>query len=202
MRANRRGVLAGGIAGAALFLTSFFVAPAWALTQDQARAHVQATVDDLMGVLRTPGGPEARAPQLRRVIETRGNLPRIAQFAAGRVWKQMSPPQQQRFVDAFAAYVSRNYSRRFDEISGDPQITVGRIVDAGQKGMLVETPASQGRGRPISVEWLVSDRGGRTEIIDIIVEGISIATNERDQIASMFQKRGNNVDALISDLGG
>lgn len=202
MRLNRRGLLTGGLAGAAMFLMSFVAAPAWAITEDQARVHIQRTIDELMAVLRTPGGPAARAPRLRSVMETRGNLPRIAQFSAGRVWREMSPQQQQQYVSAFSDYVARTYSRRFDEISGNPDITIGRIVNAGDKGILVETPARQGSGQSIRVEWLVSDRGGRVEIVDILVEGISMATSQREEIGAMFQRRGNDVNALISDLAG
>ena len=46
----------------------------------------------------------------------------------------------------------------------------------------------------------MSDRGGRVEIIDMVVEGISMATTQREEIAAMFEKRGSNIEALISDL--
>jgi phospholipid transport system substrate-binding protein len=202
MRLNRRGLLAGGFAGAALFLMSLVASPAWALTADQAKQHVQTTVDELMSLLRQPGSPESRAPQLRRIMETRGNLPQIAQFSAGRVWREMSPQQQQRFVDAFSTYVATTYARRFSEYSGNPDIFIGRVLDAGQKGFVVQSPIRQSSGEPIAVEWLVSDRGGKVQVVDIIIEGVSMATTQREEIASMFQRRGQDVDALISGLAG
>jgi phospholipid transport system substrate-binding protein len=113
----------------------------------------------------------------------------------------MTPGQQQQYVAAFADYISNAYAQRFSEYAGDPDIRMGRVIDAGQKGMLVETPIHQ-EGKPIAVEWLVSDRGGRVEIIDIIIEGVSMATTQREEIASMFQRRGQDVDALITGLQG
>ena len=54
-------------------------------------------------------------------METRGNMPQIAQFSAGRVWREMSPQQQQKFVDAFSSITSPvTYARRFSEYSGNP----------------------------------------------------------------------------------
>lgn len=202
MRLNRRGLLAGGLAGAALFLMSLVASPAWALTADQARQHVQTTVDELISLLKQPGSAESRAPQLRRIMETRGNLPQIAQFSAGRVWREMSPPQQQRFVEAFSNYVASTYARRFSEYSGNPDIVITKVIDAGQKGFVVQSPIRQPGGAPIAVEWLVSDRGGSVQVIDIIIEGVSMATTQREEIASMFQRRGQDVDALITDLAG
>lgn len=202
MTVTRRGLVAGGLAGVALFLVSLVAVPAWALTPDQAKQHVQTTVDELVALLRQPGNAESRAPQLRRIMETRGNLPQIAQFSAGRVWREMNPQQQQRYVDAFSDYVAHTYARRFSDYSGNPDIVMGRVIDAGNKGVLVQTPIRQPNAEPVNVEWLVSDRGGKPQVIDIIIEGVSMATTQREEIASMFQKRGQDVDALITDLQG
>ncbi len=202
MRVNRRGLLAGGVAGAALFLMSLIASPAWAMTADQAKQHVETTVNELVSLLKQPGSAASRAPELRRIMETRGNLPQIAQFSAGRVWREMSPEQQQRFVDAFSHYVANAYAKRFSEYSGNPDIYIGKVVDAGQKGFLVQSPIRQAGGQPVDVQWLVSDRGGKVQVIDIIIEGVSMATTQREEIASMFQRRDRNVDALIDSLAG
>ena len=198
MHLNRRTML-GAIAGAA-FAAMAGGGPAWALTAEQATAHVKATIDELVAMLREPGSPASRAPELRRIMETRGNLPQIARFSAGRVWREMTPDQQARFVDAFSGYVAATYSRRFNEYAGNPDIYIGRAIDAGQKGILVESPIRQQQGTPIAVEWLVSDRGGKIEIVDLIIEGVSMATTQREEIAAKFQSRGQDVEALITDL--
>jgi phospholipid transport system substrate-binding protein len=198
MLLNRRTMLATGLA--AVGMATVGVAPAIALTTQQATAHVEATIGELMALLRQPGDAGSRAPELRRIMETRGNLPQIARFSAGRVWREMSPEQQQRFVDAFSGYVAVTYSRRFNEYAGDPDIYIGRAIDAGQKGILVESPIRQQQGAPIAVEWLVSDRGGKVEVVDLIIEGVSMATTQREEIAAKFQSRGQDVEALITDL--
>lgn len=193
---SRRAVLTG-TATTAIMLAAL---PAHALTDGEARALVEKTLDELLSVLKRPGSPAARAPELRKVMESRANMPLIAKFSAGRIWREMNDDQQGRYSSAFSKFVSVTYSRRFDEIKGDPKVRIGKVQDAGRKGMLVETPLSGPQGETISVEWLVSDRGGRVEIIDLVVEGISMATTQREEIAAMFEKRGNDVEALISDL--
>ncbi len=200
MPLNRRTLLAGAVAGAGV-ATFLGAAPAWAMAADQAKAVVQATIDEIIAMLRQPGPASSRASELRRIIETRGNVPQIAKFSAGRVWREMTPDQQQRFVDAFSHYLAVTYARRFDEYSGDdPGISLGRVIDAGNKGFLVESPIRQPQGEPIAVEWLVSDRGGRPEIVDLIIEGVSLATTQREEIGAKFQSRGQDVEALITDL--
>lgn len=195
----RRAILAGA---AAAVLSSGVSGPAWALGADQAKAHVSKTLEDLRGLLRQKGTAQSRAPKLKQIMESRANMPLIAKFAAARVWRDMSSAQRSTYQQAFSHFVSVTYARRFDEYaSEDPQISVSRTRDVGRKGVLVESPIKLGAGAaPVIVEWLVSDRGGKVEVVDMLIEGISMAVTLRDELAAMYAKRGNNVDRLISDL--
>lgn len=192
---TRRAVVIGAASAAALSGL-----PAWALSDDEARALVTKTIDELKALLRIPGSGESRAPELRRIMESRANMPLIAKFSAGRAWRDMSKDQQTRFTDAFAHSVSVTYARRFDEYSGDPKIELGRTLDAGKKGMLVATPIELPTSETVNVEWLVSDRAGATQIVDIVIEGISMAAQQREEIGAKFERRNNDVEALIRDM--
>ena len=196
MKITRRDCIAGGVF-ATIAMTS---ASAFALSESDAKAHVEKTLEDIRGLLRQSGNGESRAPQLQMIMEKRANLPLLARFSAGRAWREMSTGQQGDFVDAFSKYISVTYSRRFDEYSGDPDISLGRAIDAGRKGILVESPINVPNREPIAVEWLVSDRGGRVEIVDLVIEGISMAATQREEIGAMLDKRGGNVDELIAHL--
>jgi len=183
-------VLALGVAG-----------PSAALSVEEAKAHVGRTLDELKALLKLPGAATSRARELRRIMESRANIPLIAKFSAGRSWREMNSDQQRRFTDAFAHYVSIAYSKRFDEYSGNPVIDVGRARDAGRKGILVETPI-QVQGGAVAVEWLVSDRAGGTQIVDLVIEGISMAATQREEISGMVQRRGGDIEAVIATLAG
>ena len=116
--------------------------------------------------------------------------------------REMSNDQKSRFTDAFSHYIAVTYARRFDEYSGDPKIDLGRVRDAGKKGWLVATPINLPNGEQAAVEWLVSDRAGATQVVDLIVEGISMAATQREEIGAKFKRRSNDVEALIRDLKG
>lgn len=193
---NRRQIMGGSLV-VGLFS---FAAPALALTEADATSLVQKTIDDLKALLREPGTGRSRAEQLRAIMEERANVPLLARFVAGRTWRDMSDDQKARFTAAYSKFLAITYSRRFDEYSGDPNINLGRTIDAGRKGYLVQSPITPASGPDIAVEWLVSDRGGRVEIVDIVIEGISMAATQRDEIGAMIDKRGGDVEALIADL--
>ena len=196
MSMNRRAFFAAGAAVLA------FAAPrmALALTEEQAKALIELTISDIRKLLREPGTSESRAPKLETIMQERANVPLLARFSAGRAWREMSSGQKDNFVGAFSRYIAATYSRRFDEYSGDPDISLGNAIDAGRKGILVESPINVPNREPIAVEWLVSDRGGRVEIVDLVIEGISMAATQREEIGAMLDKRNGDVDALIEHL--
>ena len=195
MRLLRRGFLAG-LAGMMLLISG----PALALSVDDAKAHVQKTIDDLLVLLKQPGSGESRAPQLQQIMENRANVGLWAKFSAGRAWREMNESQQNEFVRVFSQYIALTYSRRFDEYSGDPKVAIGNTVDAGDKGIIVSSPIQVGNNEPVAVDWRVSDRGGRIEVVDLIIEGISLAATQREEISAMLDKRGGDIDVLIADL--
>ena len=193
---TRRAFLAAGSAAGAFLAAG----PAFALTENEAKSLVETTLNELFAILKGKINPASLAPKLQTIMENRGNMPLIAKFSAGRIWRDMSPDQQARYSSAFAKFISVTYARRFKEITGEPKVNIGKVIDAGRKGMLVETPFDGPQGEKVAVEWLISDRGGRVEIIDLIVEGISMATTQREEISAMYEQRGQDVEALISDL--
>lgn len=195
MKLLRRDFLAG-VTGTVLLSYG----SAFGMSIDEAKAHVQKTVDEILALLKSPSNGKSRAPQLQQIMESRANVPLWARFSAGRAWREMNDAQQNDFVGAFSQYIAVTYARRFDEYAGNPKVTIGKAVDAGRKGIVVSSPIRIDNGEPVLVEWLVSDRGGRIEVVDLIIEGISLAATQREEINAMLDKRGGDINVLIADL--
>ncbi len=204
MQLDRRGFLtsaAAAVAGGAVWLGP---GPAAALTSDEAAEFVQETLNELAAMLKADSSGAQKAAQLRSIMEQRGAMLEIARFVAGPVWRGMSESQRSRFVEAFTGYVSGIYARRFEEYSGKAGeaelFRMGRVRDAGKKGMLVQTDIVREGESPVAVEWLVTDQPGRTVIADIVIEGISLLVTQREEIGSMLDARNGDVDKLIEHL--
>ena len=116
----------------------------------------------------------------------------------------MNEDQQTRFVAAFGKFLSGVYANRFQEYAGSgnsaERFKMGRVIDAGRKGVLVKTSMNRTGEAPVGVEWLVTDRPGRVVIADIVIEGVSLLVTEREEIGGMLEARGGDVDKLIDDL--
>ncbi len=196
MPSNRRTVLAFGLAAAAAAAVG---RPAAALEADAARTHVRGAVDRVIALASRPGAPESKADDLARIFRDTAAMPQIARFAAGLAWRDMSEDQQDRFVDAFVHYLSVVYARRFQDYSGQT-VDLGRVEDAGRRGLRVLSTVSQPNDQPIAVEWVVTDRPGRVVISDIVIEGVSLVVTQREEIGGMLSSRGGDLERLISDL--
>ena len=205
MRIDRRNVLSqvglAVISGAMFGLTP---TRSHALAADQATTHVQTILNEVLALVDSTGDTTAKAIQLRQIMELRAAMPQIARFAAGVAWRGMNANQQTRFVDAFSKYISTVYFNRFQEYvsagRSAESFKIGRVIDAGRKGMLVKTKILRNGEVPVSVEWLVTDRPGRVLIADIVVEGISLLVTQREEIGGMLEARHGDVEKLIADL--
>lgn len=201
-----RRVFLGGTASAALAAAALWLTPvaAHALTTDEAADFVRETIGDVGALLEAPGGEAERAERLRQIMQNRAAMPEIARFVAGPAWRGLSDEQRSRFVEAFTRYVSSVYAGRFaeysDQASKDELFSMGEVVDAGSKGMLVRTSILRGGEPPVTVEWLVTDRPGRTVIADIVIEGVSLLVTQREEIGGMLEARGGDMDKLIEHL--
>jgi phospholipid transport system substrate-binding protein len=181
------------------------VGAAQALDGTTARQHVEATINDIIELI--VDGPDTAevAARLLQIVERRASVEQVARFAAGRHWKTMSKGEQAAFTRAFTQYLAASYAENFRRIEGRVddlrrQVRVRGIEDAGKKGILVRTEILPPNAAPVSVDWLVSDRSGRVEVADLIVEGISMAITQREVVGSMLDARGGDVALFVSDL--
>jgi phospholipid transport system substrate-binding protein len=205
MRINRRNLLnraALGAAGASVA----WLAPslAVALAEGDAVSHVRLTIDEVSALVDSTDSKDTKAKRLLAIMEQRAAMPQIARFAAGIAWRGMNPDQQARYTDAFGKFLSGIYAGRFQEYAGNGNsaeaFKMGRVIDAGRKGLLVKTSIVRAGAAPIDVEWLVTDRPGRVVIADIVIEGVSMLVTEREEIGGMLEARGGDVERLIADL--
>lgn len=176
-----------------------------ALDTTTARQHVDATVDDILQLIVDNPDPSEAATRLLQIVERRASVRQVARFAAGRHWPSMSEAERAAFTETFSRYLAATYAGHFGRFEGTAdelrqQVHVRGAEDAGTKGVIVRTEIAPPGAAPIAVDWLVSDRTGRVEVADLIVEGISMAITQREVVGAMLEARGGNVALFVRDL--
>ena len=71
-----------------------------------------------------------------------------------------------------------------------------REVDANDT--IVSSQLSRPNKAPVDIDWRVRMSGGEAKIIDVSIEGVSMALNQRQEFSSIMQREG--VAGLIKRL--
>lgn len=196
-RPSRRETLA--FAAAAVAAALLPAGRAAALSTADAESFVAEIVGELESLINSAITETEQQTRFRAMLERYAAVPQITRFVMGRTWRDMSEAQQTRMQDEFLDFVSRVYVGLLDDYKGQT-LTVTGATDFGKKGVLVKTVAAGERVENSEVEWLVSDRGGSTQLVDLTAEGISLLQTQRQEFAAMLEKRRGDVDKFMDDL--
>ena len=124
-------------------------------------------------------------------------MPSISRFVLGKYWKTSSTNQKKEFIRAFRNYIVKTYSSRFGEYSGEKLALLNTENEANPKLFIVHTALNREDGAPIKVDWRVGKKKDRFVILDIVIEGISLAVTQRAEFTAVIDQNEGNVDKLI-----
>lgn len=139
--------------------------------------------------LASPGMPIAEKEQrFRHALRTYFDLPTIARFVLGRYWNTTSEPERQQFVSLFEDLTTRIWARRFSDYQGEGLDI--RDIQPITDGFTVQTAVWRARGQPVPVAWRLAHTPSGLKVVDIIVEGVSMAITHRSEYASVLRSSG------------
>jgi phospholipid transport system substrate-binding protein len=132
-----------------------------------------------------------REQVFRRLLSEGFALDLIGRFAMGRYWRTATPVQRSDYSTLFSVYILKTYSKRLGGYAGET-LSVTGTREAGKQDVLVQTKISRPSGPPLEAGWRVRDIKGTLKIVDIMVEGISMALTQRQEFAAVISQRGVN----------
>jgi phospholipid transport system substrate-binding protein len=186
----------GAAIGALLVIVLGVALPREANAQD-ARAFVATLGQEAIQVLGPGVTVEQRQARFRELFRDDFDLPGIGQFVLGRYWRVATPQEQQDFLGLFQEYLVRAYSARLGTYGGEPFRVTG--VRPNGEETVVNSEIVRPNSSPIAVEWYLIGRGPY-KITDVYVGGVSMKVTQRDEFASVIQRNGGRVEALITQL--
>lgn len=163
----------------------------------QEQEFVQTVVDEAIVLLKSKNSKEERLQGLRELFVKYMDLPFIGRFVLGRHWNQMDDSTRSRYLEAFQDYVVNIYAKRLDEYSGETIQMVGsRAVN--NMDTVVSSRIQRQSGPPVALDWRVRKIDGKDQIIDVSVEGVSMAQSQREEFATFLQR--SSIDDLIARM--
>jgi phospholipid transport system substrate-binding protein len=140
--------------------------------------------------------PVELSKRVRPTLEKFFNFESLTRKAIGAGWKDLTPAQQTQSVKLFSEIIIRSYTSRFDPSSQiEVQFSKAQDLGPGRK----EVPAAaRYQGNVVAVAYRVESAPEGWRVYDVIIEGVSLASNYRAQFDAIRQKGGG--DALIRSM--
>jgi phospholipid transport system substrate-binding protein len=176
-----------------------FVAPGVSSDQDKAAgAFLESLTHDVFTKLDdTSLSQTEKERDLRNLFRQNFDVPAISRFVLGKHWRGASTAERQDFVDAFEEMNTRQFLTMVGEFSQEMFSVVKVQEDAAKPSLsLVSTKIAQSEGEPISAVWRVRNNDSQYKILDIVVEGVSMAITLRHEYGTVV--RSDGVDGLIA----
>ncbi len=182
---GRRGLLLAG-----LLLPLAAIRPAQAANPAAAANFIQQLGQYTLGILQQPLSLPQREAQLRELLRQGFDLPFIARFVLGRAYNGLTPDQAAEYQQVFSDFVLRSYARRLAGFQASGFNILGTRA-VGDSDTEVATRIDPQNGQPIRCDWRVREFAGpRLGIIDVTVEGVSMALTQRDEFTAVASSRG------------
>lgn len=141
---------------------------------------------------------QGREAALRRLLSDNFDVPVIGRFVLGRYWRTASEPERAEFAELFEEMIVATYARQLGNYAGET-LAVEGLRQSDDRGAVVSSRILRSSGSPIAVDWRLLRRGDGWRVVDVMVEGVSMALTQRAEFAAVIRSTGG-VAGLLARL--
>lgn len=185
---------------ASVFILALASAPP-ARAANDIETFVQQNIDQGLSILNdTSLSASQRRDKFRAFILQLTDMHRIAMFTLGRYQRGANPKDVEGFVAAFTDYANAVYESHLTKYKGQGMKVISSVqrspTDTIVNVQVVDPSAKQ----PINAAFRVLTDTGKPLVVDVEVEGVWLAIDQRDQFAGFLQQNGSNIPLLSAHL--
>ena len=155
-----------------------------------AQKIMELTVVEVVAVLKAAERSSAeRRGALEQIAYERFDFKTMARLVLAKNWKRLSKDQQGEFVGEFRLYLANDYGSRLERYNQEDVAVVGER-DEPRGDVTVKTKIVGGKNDGALVDYRMRKRKSGWKIIDVVIEGISLVANFRDQFREVIGSSG------------
>ncbi len=174
-----------------------------ALAQEAPDALVKRVSQEALQIIKSDpkvqSGDQAR---IRDLIETKltphFDIDRMTALAAGRAYRSATPEQKKRLGEEFKTLLIRTYSSALNQYRDQTIDYKPLRMDPAATDTIVRTEVIRSGQPPVQIDYSMGKTPEGWKAYDVIVGGVSLVTNYRDEFTQQVQAGG--VDGLIKSL--
>ena len=162
---------------------------------------VQETADRASEALNKRQSKEEKMEILKTIAKETVDIKGIGNYSLGAYKKTISDKKKIEYFDIFEKYFLKSFSSRLAEYT-DPKIHVDSQKKLNDKYTMVSSTLLATDKKPeIKIDWrVVTKNPNKPLIIDIVIEGVSLAKVQKEEFSSIIKNNDGNINALFDNL--
>ncbi len=172
-----------------IFAVVFAAASAWA----SVTGDVKQTVDQVVSIvsdanLKKPQNEAKRRAVLKSTIGRIFDYGEMAKRSLGVHWKKRSSAEQKEFVGLFATLLENSYANKIESYQDEKILYDKEIVDGDYAE--VKSRVVTAKRDEYTLDYRLLKDGGRWMVYDVVIEGVSLVSNYRNQFNKIILNQG------------
>ena len=162
---------------------------------------VQETADRASEALNKRQSKEEKMEILKTIAKETVDIRGIGFYSLGKHRKKMSDQKKEEYLEIFSKYFLKTFSSRLAEYT-DPRIRVDSQKKLSDKYTMVSSTLLATDKKPeIKIDWrVVTKNPNKPLIIDIVIEGVSLAKVQKEEFNSIIQSNDGDINSLFDNL--
>jgi len=179
-------------------LSLFFTVNSFSL---EPKEFVQQTVDDAAKALDQSLSQDLKIMKLKTIAENTVDIRGIGFYSLGKYRKTISDQKKKEYLEIFTKYFLKTFASRLAQYS-DPKIIVNSQKKLNDKYTMVSSVLVATHDKPeVKIDWRVITKDPNNPlIIDLIIEGVSLAKVQKEEFYSIIQSNDGDINALFKNL--
>ncbi len=151
---------------------------------------VKKTVDEVLDILKNkelkrPEKTAQRRAEIRKTVSQRFDFAEMAKRSLAQNWKKRTPEEQKEFVPLFTDLLENAYINKIEKYQDEKIFYTGERVEGIYAS--VKTNVETSRGIETPIEYRLIREGNQWMAYDVIIEGVSLVNNYRNQFNSIIR---------------
>ena len=146
------------------------------------------------GLLKILGQPDLKAPEkkaerrnrMRKIIHRHFDFEEMSRRSLARAWRKRTPEEKTEFTELFSYFMERNYAGTLESYTNEKVVLGKESID--EEFAKVNTVIITMDKKEVDIVYRLHKVGGEWRVYDVVVEGVSLVKNYRDQFRSIIRR--------------
>ena len=181
-----------------LIVFSLFIGKSFSLEPVE---FVQSVANEASLILTKNFTKEQKIEKLKSIAKKSVDFRGIGYYSLGAHRKNLSDDKKKEYLNVFKKYFLKSFASRLAEYT-DPKIRVTSQKKLNEKYTMVSSVLSATEEKPeVKIDWrIVTKNPDKPLIIDVVIEGVSLAKVQREEFNSIIQSNNGDINALLTSL--